>query len=282
MASHVPEVTIIVIAHSAREQLERCFDSIRQYASMPVQPILVDNASTDDTRTWVRAEHPEVELIELSENVGDTSRNYGLERAKGRYTLFLDSDAALTEGALPAMVAAMDEHPEWGLMAPRLVYDDGSLQYSCRRFPPLALPLLRRPPLARYFDDSAPVRRHLMTDFGYDKVRPILYAISACHLFRTGLADKAGAFDPRGWGGVSAADAAWCVRFWEVGETVVFFPHATVIHSYRRTSARRPVSRGSWTHLKSFVSFQWHYRHGRRVSRELDAEWEREAGRSVA
>ena len=280
MSDRRPDVTIIVIAHNARTQLERCFDSIRRYAELAVEPILVDNASDDGTRDWIRAEHPEVTLVELPRNIGDTARNPGLERATGRYTMFLDSDAALTAGALPAMVEAMDQHPDWGLLAPKLVYDDGSLQRSCRRFPPVILPLLRRPPLSRWFDDSRPVRRHLMTDFGYDRVRPVCYAISACHLFRTPIAERAGEFDPRGWGGVSAADAAWCVRFHQIGEQVVFFPGATVVHSYRRTSARNPLSWGALTQLWSFLEFQWHFRDGRRVSRELDRQWQSEIKRS--
>ena len=281
MEAGAPEVTIIVIAHSARKQLERCFGSIRRHAAMPVETILVDNASTDDTRTWVRSEHPEVTLVELPENIGDTSRNYGLERATGRYTLFLDSDAALTEGALPAMVAAMDEHPDWGLLTPRLVYDDGSLQHSVRRFPPILTPILRRPPLSRWFEDSRPIRRHLMADFAYDRERPVLYAISACQFFRTALADEAGEFDPWGWGFPSWADAAWCMRFWEMGEEVMFFPGATVFHTYRRTTANRAFAKGSLTQLRSFVAFQWRYRHMREVGRALDRRWDRaDKGRS--
>lgn len=270
------DVTIIVIAHSARAQLERCFESIQRHAEVPVETILVDNASTDDTLEWARAEHPEVTLVELPRNEGDTARNHGLERATTRYTMFLDSDAALTPGALPAMVAALDEHPDWGLLAPRLVYDDGSLQRSCRRFPPVLLPLLRRPPLSRWFEDSAPVRRYLMTDFSYDRTRHVLYAISACHLFRTPIKERAGRFDPYGWGGVSWADGAWCLRLRYIGEEIVFFPDATVVHTYRRTSAKQPLSFGAVTQLWSFVEFQWKFRHGRRISRALDRRWERE------
>ena len=57
--------------------------------------------------------------------------------------MFLDSDAALTPDALPAMVSALDENRQWGLLGPRLVYDDGSLQMSCRRFPPLRAAAVR-------------------------------------------------------------------------------------------------------------------------------------------
>ena len=51
--------------------------------------------------------------------------------------MFLDSDAALTAGALRAMVEAMDAHPAWGLVGPHLVGDEGEHQFSARRFPPV-------------------------------------------------------------------------------------------------------------------------------------------------
>ena len=109
-----PVVTIVVVAHSVRDELERCFASIGRYAGVPVETILVDNASDDDTLTWVAEAHPEVAVVELAENVGVAARDHGLRRARGRFTMFLDSDAALTAGALPAMVEAMDAHPAGG------------------------------------------------------------------------------------------------------------------------------------------------------------------------
>jgi GT2 family glycosyltransferase len=259
-------VTIVVVAHSVRAELERCFDSIRLHARLPVHTILVDNASTDDTREWVRTAHPEVELVTLERNVGVAARDHGLRRSRSPYTLFLDSDAALTEGALAAMVKALEAHPEWGLVGPRLIYDDGSLQRSCRRFPPLLLPLLRRPPLARWCEDSRLVRRHLMDDFPHDRVRPVLYLLGACQLFRTSLSDIAGPFDPKvflGWD-----DADWCIRIRDAGGEIVYLPHATVIHSYRRLTRRQPVSRAALRQLRAFVYF-WRTYAGRR--RELQA-----------
>jgi GT2 family glycosyltransferase len=75
-----------------------------------------------------------VEVIELSTNIGTIARDHGLRRARGRFTLFLDSDAALTEGALPAMVEAMDRNPGWGLIGPRLVGDDGVFSFRVVAF----------------------------------------------------------------------------------------------------------------------------------------------------
>jgi hypothetical protein len=267
-------VSIVIVAHSVRGELERCLGSIRRHAELPVQTVLVDNASEDDTVAWASAEYPEVEVVTLEENVGVAARDHGLRRARGRLCMFLDSDAALTQGALPAMVTALDEHPSWGLIGPRLVYDDGELQLSCRRYPPILLPLLRRPPLARFTEDGRTVRKHLMADDAHENPRPVLYVLGACQLFRTDLARIAGPFDDKvflGWD-----DADWCFRIRDAGGEIVYFPHATVVHSYRRLTASRPVSRAALRQLQAHVRFQLRYARRRRAlierSRELDRQ----------
>jgi GT2 family glycosyltransferase len=264
-----PDVTVVIVAHSVRHELERCLGSIRAHAALAVETIVVDNASTDDTREWIGREHPEVDVVELGRNVGVAARDHGLRRARGRHTMFLDSDAALTEGALPTLVAALDRNPGWGLVGPRLVYDDGALQQSCRRYPPALLPLLRRPPLGRWFEHGRTVRRYLMDDFSYDRVRPVLYVLGACQLFRTSLARVAGPFDDRvflGWD-----DADWCFRIRAAGGEVVFDPDATVIHSYRRLTNRQPVSRAALKQLRAHLQFQLRYLPQRGRLKRLEA-----------
>jgi GT2 family glycosyltransferase len=272
-----PTVTIVVVAHSVRHELERCFESIRRHAELPVEVILVDNASEDDTREWVRDEYPEVRLIELEDNLGVAARDHGMRESTSPYTMFLDSDAAFTPGALPTLVAALDGHPTWGLVGPRLVYDDGTLQHSCRRFPPLLLPLLRRPPLSRVFEDSRTVRKHLMADFDYETTRPVLYVLGACQLFRTSLARVAGPFDDRvflGWD-----DADWCFRIRDAGGEIVFVSDAEVIHSYRRQTQKRPVSHAALKQFRAFLYFQRMYWPKRRGLIDLSEDLDRTAGK---
>lgn len=263
MSSPKPEVTIITIGHSVRQELQRFLPAVEEHAGVPFEVIYVDNASTDDTLDWLRETHPDVTVIELQENVWDGARNPALSRARGRFTMFLDSDALLTPNALPAMVEAMDEHPQWGLIGPRLVYPDGTLQLSCRRFPPRLLPLMRRPPLSWLLEDSRPVQRHLMADADHTRTRPVLYMISACLLFRTEIGRQIGPLDETiGLGG--SADVDWGLRWSTTGMSGIYFPGATVIHDYRRTSNKTPLSRDAWRHLRAFVRLQWKYRGQRR------------------
>ncbi|HEY8465558.1 MAG TPA: glycosyltransferase family 2 protein [Solirubrobacterales bacterium] len=269
------DVSVVIVAHSARDELERCLASIDRHAgSLAVETILVDNASTDDTVRWARSEHPEVRVVELGENIGVAARRFGLELARGRYAMFLDSDAALTEGALETMVRGLDEHGSWGLVGPRLVGDDGKLQRSCRRFPPLLLPIMRRPPLNRWLEHSRPVRRHLMEDVDPDQVRPVLYLLGACQLFRRELAERLG---PPEWVFLGMDDADWCLRIQDAGYDVVYLPTATVVHSYQRRTAKQPLSRAALSHLRSFLALQWRHRVLRRDALRRQAELDRAA-----
>ena len=238
--------------------------------------IYVDNASTDGTLEWLTATWPSVRVVALTRNRFGIAREHGLRLVRGRHTMFLDSDAQLTPGALETMVDALDAHPEWGMVGPKLVYDDGTLQLSCRRYPPLALPFLRRPPLDRYFDDGKTVRHHLMADDDHGHARPVLYVISACQLFRTDLARKAGPCDERAlaWGW---EDTDWCLRIRDAGGEIVYLPSATVIHTYRRLTAAKPVSTDALKQLRAHARFQLKYLRRRHELIALSERLDREA-----
>lgn len=272
MEEGAPVVSIVIAAHSVRGELERSLASIEEHAGLPVETLVVDNASDDDTGAWIAEHHPAVQVIRRERNEFGAGRNHALPLARGSFTMFLDSDAALTPGALPALVDALERHADWALVAPRLVYDDGGLQLSARRFPPRLLPILRRPPLDRFFEDGATVRHHLMADEDLGRIRPVLYTISACHLFRTDAGRRAGLLDEAlayGW-----EDADWCIRLRDVGGEIVLYPTVSVIHSYRRLTRRAPVSRAALKQLRCHLNFQRKYARRRRelirLQRELD------------
>lgn len=271
--SATPDVSVIVVAHDVREEVLACFASVERHAAPATyELLLVDNASADGTPGAVAADFPEAEIVRLPRNVGVAARNEGLRRARGRMRMFLDSDARLTDGALPELVSYLDAHPEAGLVGPRLVYEDGSPQLSARRFPPVLLPLMRRPPLGRFFEGSRRVRRHLMADEPHDRTREVEYVLGACQLFTARAQAAAGEIDERIFFGPD--DVEWCLAVRAAGLRVVYHPAATVVHGYRRTSAGRPFSGVALAQLTAFARFQWKWRRERprllREGREMD------------
>jgi GT2 family glycosyltransferase len=258
-----PEVSIIVIAHDVRDEVLECLASVERHATpVRVETILVDNDSSDGTAEAVAARFPSTQVVRLSRNEGVVARNQGLRRATAPLLMFLDSDARLTPGALAELVSFLRAHPDVGLVGPKLVYPDGRLQLSARRFPPLTLPLRRRPPLNRLFADSRGVRRHLMADDPPTAAREVEYVLGACQFFTREAQEAAGEIDSHIWFGPDDAD--WCLRIRKAGLRVAYHPGATVVHDYRRTSARRPISKMAVRHFAGFAYFQWKWRKERR------------------
>ena len=264
----VIDVSIIIIARDVREEVLTCLRSIDRHAApLAVEAIVVDNGSTDGTAEAVRAEHPDATVIVLPGNEGGSARNHGLRVARGRHRMFLDSDAQLTAGALAELVRFLDQRPDVGLVGPRLEYPDGRFQPSARRLPPLALPLLRRPPLARFFEDGRVVRRHLMLDVDASRTREAEYVIGAAMLFSRAAQEAAGELDPKI--PFAPEDIDWCVAIRLAGYRVAYHPEAVVVHDYRRSTARNPFTVAALQHLQGFYYFA-HKR--RRVRRALLAQ----------
>lgn len=256
------DVSVIVVAYNVRDEVLTCLASIERHAGdLEVEAILVDNGSADGTAAAVRDRFPAATVIERPVNEGVAARNHGLRVARGRVRMFLDSDAELTDGALPELVAFMDARPDVGLVGPRLIYPDGELQLSARRFPHPLLPVLRRPPLARVFEDGTIVRRHLMADDTPTTVREVEYVLGACQLFSRAAQDAAGEIENIFFG---PDDADWCLRIRVAGFKIAYHPGVEVIHSYRRTSAKQPLSRVALRQFVAFARFQWKWRHDRR------------------
>ena len=259
-----PDLTAIVVGHDVRDEVLQCLDALAEHrGGLRLELIVVDNASSDGTSEAVRRAHPEAEVLRVGHNAGMVARNAGLERARGRLRMFIDSDATVTGGSLETLVRVFDEHPTVGLAGPRLVYRDGSLQLSARRYPPLLLPVLRRPPLGRWLERGSTVREHLMADEPHDRRRRVEYVLGACQVFRADAQRAAGGIDRRIWYGHDDAD--WCFAIRRAGWDVAYVPDAVVVHDYRRSSAARPVSRRAVRQLQAHLHFQ--------------AKWRRERGR---
>ena len=271
--SALPDVTVIVIAHDVLHELRTCFTSIREHAGgLTTEVILVDNASTDGTAEAIAEEFPEVEIVRLATNEGLPARNHGLRRARGRYRMFIDSDARLTEGALPTMVDRLERLPRVGLVGPRLMHPSGELQLSPRRFVPPAMPILRLPGLRNRFEQGPTIRHHLMVDDPHHR-RYAEYVLGACQLFRAEAQQAAGEIDEKIWFG--ADDADWCFSMRRAGWDVLYEPDAVVVHDYRRTSAAKPLSMHALRHLIAHFHFQRKWRKARpelvAQGREMDA-----------
>ena len=105
-----PAVSVIIPTRNRRDVLGQAIASARAQTLPPAEIIVVDDASTDGTVEWLRAEHPDIRLIVLSERGGAPSaRNAGIDVASGEFLAFLDSDDCFMAQKLERQVGALRE-----------------------------------------------------------------------------------------------------------------------------------------------------------------------------
>ncbi len=231
------DVAVIIVNWNAREDLRRCLQSLfsedRPKAAYSVW--VVDNASTDGSAAMAQQEFPEAIVVANTENTGfSRGNNQAIAASKSRYVFLLNSDAMIKPGALDALVDYADSNPKAGIIGPKVLNPDGTLQFSCRRFPTLGAGLFRNTWLGRISPNNKYAASYLMADLTHDKIRPVDWLSGCAMMIRRDLVDEIGGLDERFY--MYCEDVDICKRAWDAGREVVYMPEAVVTHAIGRSS----------------------------------------------
>src|SRR3989344_3966426 len=163
-------LSILIVNWNTRDLMIHCVNSILRYAPpFPHEVIVVDNNSSDgsaDTLINLYNHNKNIRVIESIRNLGFAKgNNLAYKNSAGEYIFLLNPDAEVTEGALEALVNFMDAYPDVGIVGPKLLNPDGSLQPSVRRFPTLRSAIAVFSGLHRFLK----LDKYLMSKFDYTK-----------------------------------------------------------------------------------------------------------------
>jgi GT2 family glycosyltransferase/lipopolysaccharide/colanic/teichoic acid biosynthesis glycosyltransferase len=249
------EVSIVIVSYNSRGVLGPCLESLkRQSLFATTEVVVVDNASSDGTPAMVRERYPWVRLIAGRKNLGfSRGVNIGIREARGRYFLILNPDTVVRRDSIERLVEFAKSTPEAGIIGPKLVYEDGTLQYSCRRFYTWKVLVLRRTVLGKIFKNSRHLAEHLMLDFDHETTREVDWLLGACLLVRREAVESVGLLDERFF--LYFEDVDWCFRMKHKGWKVFYHPASVVIHTYARGSAQSVINRSVIAHLASLVRY---------------------------
>src|SRR4030042_5613259 len=162
------DLSIIIVSYNGREHLRKCLQSLAAHGpSVEHEVIVVDNASQDGTAGMVAAEFPQARLLTLPKNVGFAAgANRGIGEASGEAIVLLNPDSELKEDVFGPMLTYLRDNTDIGVLAPKLLDEDGSLQLSCRRFPTFSVALFTRYSLlTRLLPRNRFSPRYLLTDW---------------------------------------------------------------------------------------------------------------------
>jgi GT2 family glycosyltransferase len=258
------DLSIIIVNWNVCDLLRRCLASIEANRSaLSLEVIVVDNASSDESVPMVEQEFPQVHLITSRENLGYTGgNNLGAKEAKGRYLLILNPDTEIVGDALEQMVAYLDRHPAVGAVGPQLLYPDGSVQSSRRRFPQLATAFFAGTPFSwRWFRDNRFERAHCMADRPDDEIQSVDWLVGAALLIRGETWQEVGPLDDQYFMYFEELD--WCRRCRDTGWEIHYLPLAQVVHHHKgavkqvATTARMRFYRSKILYFRKYFGTGW-------------------------
>jgi GT2 family glycosyltransferase len=117
-----PRVTVVIPNWNGRRFLRLCLGSLQEQSFGDFETVLVDNGSTDGSRSFVEEHIPGVKVVPLGENRGIAAAfNAGIGASGAEYVALLNNDTEQDPGWLGALVLAAEDHPESGLFASKLV-----------------------------------------------------------------------------------------------------------------------------------------------------------------
>lgn len=232
MSGEIP-LSIIIVSWNVRDDLKACLQSLQANAQ-PHEVIVVDNASSDGTLEMLQA-FPHVQVIGNSDNRGfAAANNQGLAVARGQWLLLLNPDTIVPEGALQTLLHFAEAHPEAGVIGPRLLNSDGSLQHSCRHFPTVRAAFFRHTVFGRLFPAAHSMREYLMCDWGHDEPREVDWVSGACLLIRRKAYEQLGGLDEGFYWG--SEDVDYCFRMHQAGWKVLYTPQPAIVHAIGRST----------------------------------------------
>jgi GT2 family glycosyltransferase/glycosyltransferase involved in cell wall biosynthesis len=230
----VPLVSIIIPAFNNLPLTRRCLHSLKANSTpVPHEVIVVDNASTDGTREFLRAEQTAGRLTAFlnEQNTGFAHAcNQGAAAARGKYVLFLNNDTEVRSGWLAPLVQTAEADPRIGALGSKLLYPDGTIQHA-------GVVLLDDrahgdPLLARH------IFAHQPQDWPAANRPAICPALTAACLFvRKDVFVETGGFDEEFWNGYEDVDL--CLRIGATGKLLVYQPASVVTHLESQSGPER-------------------------------------------
>ena len=255
------DLSIIATSYKNPQLLKLCLDSIkRNVKDVSYEVIVADGETQEDTEMMMREEYPEITFIPSKKNIGfQALLKKGIGKSKADYLLLLNGDILVKPKAAEKLLAYIKQDSSVGIVAPKLLNFNGSLQYSCFRFyKPLTI-LYRRTFIGKMKFAQKHIDWFLMKDYDHRKPKDVDWVMGSALMISRKALKKVGHMDKAFF--MYMEDVDWCRRFWEKGFKVIYFPDAQMLHYHGKGSQKGGViysllfNRLTWSHIRSAIIY---------------------------
>lgn len=240
----IPAVSLILVNYNAGPLLTAAVGAALA-SSVPVEVIVSDNGSRDESLDRLRQAHgrdARLRILENGANLGfAAASNRALPLARAERLLFLNPDCLIAPDTLERLIAILDARPEVGMIGCLVLDPDGAEQIACRRAIPDPWIALRR---LLHLDRLNPASGGRRLDQRHQPLptEPIaVEAISGSFMLTTRRAlEQVGSLDAGYF--LHCEDLDWFVRFHTAGLKILFVPDVSVIHHKGACSTGDPLA----------------------------------------
>ncbi len=253
------QLSIVVVSYNTCDVTLQCLRSIYDNVKgLTFEVVCIDNASKDGTPARIRAEFPQVDMVESRSNLGySVANNLGIERSSGRYVALLNSDTVIKPGAFKGVVDFMDSHGDAGAASPRLLNPDGTIQYCVRTLPDIRTAIFQSLGWHKLFPKNRITARYYMTELDYGSVLSVESIGTTCYVVRREVFDAVGVLDERFF--MYNVDLDFNKRIKDAGFNIYYLPHSEIIH-YGGVSVNQNSIRGLIEqHKGMWLMYRKHY-----------------------
>ena len=257
-------VDIILINYNSTIQLLQCLVSIYRHIDDDVKAIYIIDNNSSDAAVQLLTDLPKVNLTVLPRNIGFASAvNIGIKKSSSPYTMLLNPDTSFNMDIIGPMVAYLNDHERVGIIGPKILNYDGSIQGSARSFPSFFTGLFGRTSLfSRIFPKNRMTKKNIITMPDTIETTFVDWVSGACMLIRRKAIEEVGGLDERFF--MYWEDADWCKRMWKKRWGVVYYQKASIYHSVGQSSRSKPI-RPIWEFHKSAYRLYEKYARGMEV-----------------
>jgi len=216
--------------------LKLCIEAIQKnIREIDHEIIIVDSETEEKTYDLMREKFPNINFIPNKHNVGFGKLvNQGIEAAKGKNLFIINHDIIVKKESLQILLGYIEDNPSIGMVGPKLINFDNTVQPSCFRFySPLTIPY-RRTFLGRFSFAKKHIARFIMKDRKDDLPIDVDWIMGSAMMIRRKTLEKVGDLDNRYF--MYFEDVDWCWRFWENNFRVTYNPLAEVFHYHGKAS----------------------------------------------
>jgi len=254
-----PLLDIVIVNYNSTDRLLNCLSSIhRSLGNLSVKILVEDNASTDGVDRITKL-FPEVQLTENTVNLGFAKAvNQSLRKGCSPYVILLNPDTLIVSDFFDPAIEFMEQHSDVGVLGPKILDPDGSVQGSARSFPtPLTAIFGRTSLLTRLYPNNPISRQNILTaGFDNQAIVPVDWVSGAGMLVRRKAIDAVGLMDERFF--MYWEDADWCKRMWEAKWKVIYYPAISLTHHVGTSSKKRFFRSAFEFHRSAFNLYRKH------------------------